>query len=114
HATLQCLVALPIAIPSFSLALAPNDERARPGFLRRVLRFTIPAGALAAIGTFLGYGLARDGPGVTRAEAQRTATMVLLFFVFLILSTIAAPLTTWRLALVWAMPALFGLVMLFP
>jgi hypothetical protein len=58
--------------------------------------------------------LARDEAGVTLAEAQTTATMVLLFFGFLILSTIAAPLTTWRLALVWAMPALFGLVMLFP
>jgi cation-transporting P-type ATPase E len=112
HLTL--IGALTIGIPSFFLALAPNDERARPGFLNRVLRFTIPAGTLAALGTFLGYVLARDEPGVTLAEAQTTATMVLLFFGFLILSTIAAPLTPWRLALVWAMPALFGLVMLFP
>ena len=51
HLTL--IGALTIGIPSFFLALAPNDERARPGFLPRVLRFTIPAGSLAAIATFL-------------------------------------------------------------
>jgi magnesium-transporting ATPase (P-type) len=112
HLTL--IGALTIGIPSFFLALAPNNERARPGFLRRVLRFTIPAGSLAAIATFLAYVLARDEPGVTLDQAQTTATMVLLWIGFLVLSAIAAPLTSWRLALVWAMPALFGLVFAVP
>jgi magnesium-transporting ATPase (P-type) len=112
HLTL--IGALTIGIPSFFLALAPNNERARPGFLRRVLRFTIPAGALAAVATFLAYVLAREEPGVTLAEARTTATMVLLWIGFLVLSAIAAPLTTWRLALVWAMPALFALVFAVP
>ena len=112
HLTL--IGALTIGIPSFFLALAPNQERARPGFLARVLRFTIPAGSLAAIATFLGYVLARDEPGVSLAQARTTATMVLLWVGFLVLSVIAAPLTRWRLVLVWAMPALFLLVMAVP
>ena len=111
---LTLIGALTIGIPSFFLALAPNDERARPGFLERVLRFTIPAGTLAAVATFLGYVLAKNEPGVTLAEARTAATMVLLCIGFLVLTIIAAPLTTWRLALVWAMPALFALVMLVP
>jgi cation-transporting ATPase E len=111
---LTLIGALTIGIPSFFLALAPNDERARPGFLPRVLRFTIPAGSLAAIATFLGYVLVKQEPGISLAEARTAATMVLLYIGFLVLSIIAAPLTTWRLALVWAMPALFGLVMAFP
>ena len=111
---LTLIGALTIGIPSFFLALAPNDERARPGFLARVLRFTIPAGSLAAIATFLGYVLAKQEPGISLAEARTAATMVLLYIGFLVLSIIAAPLTTWRLALVWSMPALFGLVMVFP
>jgi cation-transporting ATPase E len=106
--------ALTIGIPSFFLALAPNEERARPGFLRRVLRFTIPAGILAATATFLAYVLARDETGVTLAEARTTASMVLLWIGFLVLSVIAAPLTRWRLALVWVMPALFALVVALP
>ncbi len=111
---LTLIGALTIGIPSFFLALAPNDERARPGFLARVLRFTIPAGSLAAIATFLGYVLAKQEPGISLAEARTAATMVLLYIGFLVLTIIAAPLTTWRLALVWAMPALFGLVMAIP
>ncbi len=111
---LTLIGALTIGIPSFFLALAPNDERARPGFLERVLRFTIPAGTLAAIATFLGYVLAKQEPGVSLAEAQTAATMVLVFIGFLVLTVIASPLTTWRLALVWAMPALFALVMAIP
>jgi cation-transporting P-type ATPase E len=111
---LTLIGALTIGIPSFFLALAPNDERARPGFLSRVLRFTIPAGSLAAIATFLGYVLAKQEPGVTLPEARTAATMVLLYIGFLVLTIIAAPLTTWRLALVWAMPALFGLAMAIP
>jgi cation-transporting P-type ATPase E len=111
---LTLIGALTIGIPSFFLALAPNDERARPGFLARVLRFTIPAGSLAAIATFLGYVLAKQEPGISLAEARTAATMVLLYIGFLVLTIIAAPLTAWRLALVWSMPALFGLVMVFP
>jgi cation-transporting ATPase E len=111
---LTLIGALTIGIPSFFLALAPNDERARPGFLPRVLRFAIPAGSLAAIATFLGYVLVKQEPGISLAQARTAATMVLLYIGFLVLSIIAAPLTPSRLALVWAMPALFGLAMAIP
>ncbi len=111
HLTL--IGSLTIGIPSFFLALAPNRERARPGFLGRVLRFAIPAGTLAAAATFLAYVLARD-EGVSLAQAQTAATMVLLWIGFLVLSVIAAPLTRWRLALVWAMPALFVVALILP
>src|SRR6185312_15458395 len=36
-----------IGIPGFFLALAPNAQRARKGFMGRVLRFAIPAGVVA-------------------------------------------------------------------
>src|SRR5262249_53428682 len=80
HLTL--IGALTIGIPSFFLALAPNQERARPGFLNRVLRFTIPAGTLAAVGTFLAYRLAVN-EGVPLEQARTTATMVLCWIGFL-------------------------------
>jgi cation-transporting ATPase E len=111
---LSLIGALTIGIPSFFLALAPNAERARPGFLTRVLRFTVPAGTLAAIATFLGYVLARDEAGVTLAQARTTATMVLCWIGFLVLSIIAAPLTRPRLMLVWSMASAFIVAMLVP
>jgi cation-transporting ATPase E len=112
HLTL--IGALTIGIPSFFLALAPNAERARPGFLRRVLRFTVPAGTLAAVATFLAYELAGDEPGVSLVQARTAATMVLCWIGFLILSVIAAPLSRPRLLLVWSMAAAFVVALLLP
>jgi cation-transporting ATPase E len=94
---------LTIGVPSFFLALAPSAQRFRPGFVRRVLRFTIPTGVLAATATFLGYRLAANEPGVTTLQAQTTAVMTLTWVGLLVLSIVAAPLNRWRLALVWAM-----------
>jgi cation-transporting P-type ATPase E len=112
HLTL--IGSLTIGIPSFFLALAPNADRARPGFLRRVLRFTIPAGTLAAVGTFLAYTIASEEPGVTLTEARTSATMVLCWIGFLILTIIAAPLTRPRLLLVWSMAAAFVAALILP
>ena len=47
HLTL--IDALVIGIPGFFLALAPNPRRYIPGFVRRVGRFVLPTGTLAAI-----------------------------------------------------------------
>jgi len=105
HLTL--IGAITIGIPSFFLALAPNADRFRSGFVRRVLRFAIPTGALAAIATLLAYTLARKEPGVTLVQAQTTALMVLTWIGFLVLSILAAPLSRSRLMLIWSMAALF-------
>jgi cation-transporting ATPase E len=112
HLTL--IGSLTIGIPSFFLALAPNADRPRPGFLRRVLRFTIPAGTLAASGTFLAYTIAIEEPGVTLTQARTSATMVLCWIGFLILTIIAAPLTRPRLLLVWTMAAAFVAALILP
>ena len=112
HLTL--IGAVTIGIPSFFLALAPNTDRFRPGFVARVARFAIPAGSLAAIATLLAYTLALHAPGVTLGEARTTAVMVLTWIGLLVLSIVAAPLTPRRLALVWSMAGLFLIVLLLP
>jgi magnesium-transporting ATPase (P-type) len=112
HLTL--IGSLTIGIPSFFLALAPNEERARPGFLRRVLRFAIPAGFLSAVATFLAYSLASNEPGVTLREAQTAATMVLTWIGLLVLSIVASPLNALRLAMIWGLGAAFAAALLIP
>lgn len=109
HLTL--IGALTIGIPSFFLALAPNTERFRPGFVNRVLRFAIPTGTLAAIATLLAYQLALNEPGVTLEQAQTTAVMVLTWIGFLVLTILSAPLTRARLGLIWSMAGLFVFVL---
>ncbi len=112
HLTL--IGALTIGIPSFFLALAPNTDRFRPGFVKRVARFALPAGTLAAIATFLAYTIVRRQPGVDLIQARTAAVMVLTWIGLLVLSIIAAPLNRPRLLLIWSMAALFIVCVMLP
>lgn len=105
---LTIVSSLTIGIPGFFLALAPNTRRYRPGFIRRVLRFTIPAGFIAAAATFGSYALARAN-GVPLEQARTTATIVLLLLGLWVLALLARPITFWRGALLVGMAG--GLVL---
>ncbi|MFI9204857.1 HAD-IC family P-type ATPase [Streptomyces sp. NPDC053048] len=114
HLTL--LSTLTIGVPAFFLALAPNKERAQPHFVRRVMRYAIPSGVIAAAATFAVYLLARHyyaGAGALGAETS-VATLTLFLTSMWVLAIIARPYTWWRVALVLAMGAGFVIVLLTP
>jgi len=102
---------LAIGVPAFFLALAPNRRRYVPGFVGRVLRFTIPAGLIIAAATFSAYALAR-ARGLPLAEQRTAATLVALILSLCVLALLAMPLTWRRIALLIA--AFAGFVLLFP
>lgn len=110
---LTIVSSLTIGIPAFFLALAPNDRRAVPGFVERVLRFAVPAGTLAAIATMSAYGLART-QDVTTTEARTTATITLFVVALWVLAILSRPVNHWRSGLVTAMAGLFVAVLLVP
>ncbi|MEU3949492.1 HAD-IC family P-type ATPase [Streptomyces sp. NPDC029526] len=114
HLTL--LSTLTIGVPAFFLALAPNKERARPHFVRRVMRYAIPGGALAALATFTTYLLARHHySGADALGAETSAATLTLFLISMwVLAIIARPYTWWRVALVAAMGAGFLVVLVVP
>src|SRR5215471_9615628 len=102
---------LTIGVPSFFLALAPNQRRYLPGFAGRVLRFAVPAGCIVAVATFAAYTVARAA-GLPLVQ-QRTAGVVVAFILSLcVLVLLAIPLTWRRMLLVGA--ALAGFALLFP
>jgi cation-transporting ATPase E len=114
HLTL--LSTLTIGVPAFFLALAPNKERARPQFVRRVMRYSIPGGMVAAAATFLTYLVARHhytGEGALDAETS-AATLTLFLISMWVLAIIARPYTWWRIALVASMGLGFVLVLAVP
>ncbi|MEU0190048.1 HAD-IC family P-type ATPase [Streptomyces afghaniensis] len=114
HLTL--LSTLTIGVPAFFLALAPNKERAKPNFVRRVMRYAIPGGVLAAVATFATYLIAREhytGAGALDAETS-AATLTLFLISMWVLAIIARPYTWWRVALVGAMAGAFLLVLVVP
>ncbi|MEU2833708.1 HAD-IC family P-type ATPase [Streptomyces lavendulae] len=114
HLTL--LSTLTIGIPAFFLALAPNTERAKPHFVKRVMRYAIPGGVIAAVATFVTYLLARahySGPDAIQAETS-AATLTLFLTSMWVLVIIARPYTWWRVGLVGAMGGAFLIVLAVP
>ncbi|MEU3353446.1 HAD-IC family P-type ATPase [Streptomyces sp. NPDC037389] len=119
HLTL--LSTLTIGVPAFFLALAPNKERARPHFVRRVMRYAIPSGLIAGAATFAAYLLARAhyadaglAPADTLGAETSAATLTLFLISLWVLAIIARPYTWWRVALVVAMGAGFVVVLVVP
>jgi cation-transporting ATPase E len=111
---LTVISTLTIGVPAFFLALAPASARARPGFAGRVLRFAIPAGAVAAAATFTGYALARTEHAAELSDARTAATITLFGVTFWVLAILARPLNNLRRLLLGAMAAGFALALSVP
>ncbi|MDH6706452.1 cation-transporting ATPase E [Kitasatospora sp. MAA19] len=112
HSTV--LSTLTIGVPAFFLALAPNNERARTGFVKRVLRLAVPGGVIAGTGTFVAYALAR-ADHVTDLKADTSvATLTLFLIAIWVLAIVARPYNWWRLLLIGTMGGAFALVLLVP
>ena len=100
-----------IGVPGIFLALASSTELVRPGFLRRVLRFSVPAGAVAAACTMVVYEVARRASEVTLIEARTVATITLLGLGLAILVVTSRPLRPWKIVLAVCMGLLYVVVM---
>ena len=94
-----------IGLPSFILSLAPNNERAYPGFVRRVLTSALPSGVVVGVATFVSYLLAYKGRHATfqqQDQASTAALITLLVTALWVLAVVARPYQWWRVALVIA------------
>ncbi|MET0900808.1 MAG: HAD-IC family P-type ATPase [Mycobacterium sp.] len=92
-----------IGVPAFVLSLAPNTERAHPGFVRRVMVAALPTGLVVGTATFVSYLLAyqgQDAPLVEQTQASTAALMTLLVAAIWVLACVARPYEWWRVALV--------------
>ena len=103
-----------IGLPGLFLSLAPSESLVKPGFLQRVLRFSMPVGVVAAAGTLIAYEIARRASSVDLDEARTAATMTLLGLGLVILALTARPLELWKLGLIAGMAGLYALVLLVP
>ncbi|MDQ5974238.1 MAG: cation-transporting P-type ATPase [Actinomycetota bacterium] len=110
---LSLIGALTIGIPGFFLALMPNTERFRPGFLRRVLLFAAPSGVIAAVAALTSFQLALNA-GEPLLSAQSSATTTLFIVTTAVLLQSARPLNALRLAIVVAMVVAFLGVLFIP
>jgi cation-transporting P-type ATPase E len=103
-----------IGIPAFVLSLAPNNERARPGFVSRVMRLAVPSGLIIGVATFVCYLLTYQGAGQTeeqRMQAGTSALITLITIALWVLAVVARPYTWWKLLLIGGSVA--GYIVLF-
>ncbi|WP_166906387.1 HAD-IC family P-type ATPase [Mycobacterium sp. DL440] len=92
-----------IGIPSFILSLAPNNERAHSGFVRRVMMAALPSGLVVGTVTFVSYLVAyqgREAGLLEQTQASTAALITLLVSSLWVLSVVARPYEWWRVALV--------------
>jgi cation-transporting ATPase E len=92
-----------IGIPAFILSLAPNNERAQRGFVRRVMFAALPSGTVVGIATFISYLVAYHGQDASvreQIQASTAALITLLITAWWVLATVARPYQWWRVVLV--------------
>ncbi|KAA8963411.1 HAD-IC family P-type ATPase [Mycobacterium sp.] len=92
-----------IGIPAFILSLAPNNERAQPGFVRRVTTAALPSGLVVGTATFVSYLVSYQGRAATpeqQTQASTGALITLLMGALWVLAVVARPYQWWRVALV--------------
>ena len=103
HLTLISTVS--IGVPAFILALGPNKAIYRPGFLKRVIRFSVPAGFITGAAVFVTYGIAQT-QDVAADQARTASTIAALVVTLWVLVVLSRPIRLWKAALIAAMVAL--------
>jgi cation-transporting ATPase E len=106
-----------IGLPAFVLSLAPNNDRARGGFVGRVLRMAVPAGIVIAAASFTAYVLVHSGgdAGATeQVQASTTALITVMALALWVLGIVARPYTWWKAGLVAAMVVISALMFVVP
>ncbi|WP_104523641.1 HAD-IC family P-type ATPase [Blastococcus atacamensis] len=112
---LTLISTLTIGVPGFFLALAPNRRRYVPGFVGRVLRFSVPVGVVTAAAAYAGYAITRWlDPGAGVGGARTTATVVVVAVALWTLAVLARPLTAGKAVLLGAMAGLAMLALSLP
>lgn len=111
HLTL--ISALGIGVPGFFLALGPSEERFRPGFLRRALRFAIPTGMVASAAIMLTYAVARS-ENADPVHARTAVIIVTIVITLWVLAHAAHPWRPWKVGVVAAMAVLYAVAFVVP
>jgi cation-transporting P-type ATPase E len=105
---------LTLGIPAFFLALLPNAQRYKPGFLRRSLSFAVPSGIVVGICMAVLARVAGELWHVPEPEIRTAATILVAVLGFWVLTLISLPLTWLKAAIVAAMILCFVVLLTVP
>ena len=112
-AQMTVISTLSIGVPAFFLALAPNNQLYRPGFLRRVLSFAIPTGVITAL-AMLGSYSQLSRAGVPTIVAGTSVSIAAMTIGLAVLAWLARPIRGWKIGLIGLCGGAFALHLLLP
>ncbi|NFA62137.1 cation-translocating P-type ATPase [Clostridium botulinum] len=104
---------LSIGIPSFFLAISPNEDVIKKDFLKRVLGVSIPNGVLIGISTALIFLLGYH-TGLSLNQCRTLSLVTFGSLSLFILLKVSNPLNFYRISIVISMTILFVLAFLIP
>jgi cation-transporting P-type ATPase E len=106
---------LTIGIPAFVLSFRSSNAPSTSGYLRRVLRFAVPAGLVAAIVTLASYGLARSPViNASLAEGRSVSTFALICVGLWILYRLMRPIDRIDIIVLAALVSAFATIVAVP
>jgi len=109
---LSLIAAITIGIPGFFLSFRPDEPASKPGYLRRVLHFAVPAGTVAAAATYASYWLTSSSiVDATIEEARTAATLTLSLAGLFILHRLITPIRRNEGFLIVGLVAALGIAM---
>ncbi|WP_375002628.1 HAD-IC family P-type ATPase [Gordonia sp. PS3] len=132
-----------IGVPAFILSLAPNNERAQPGFVRRVLTQAVPNGIIVGLSTFVCFLLVNrdysaalggyvanaatrpsDGiaavanatqtVGAVQTQAATAALATMIAVAVYVLVVVARPYNWWKILLLAVSVGMYVLIFMLP
>ncbi len=110
---LSLISELTIGIPAFALSFRANDQPCRPGYLRRVLEFSVPAGVVAALATLTTFwAVRRSFVGADLDQARTAATITLAITGMWVIYRLARPLDRRETILLISLLLIFGLTLI--
>ncbi|MGV9196533.1 HAD-IC family P-type ATPase [Arcanobacterium canis] len=91
-----------IGIPAFILSLPPNNSRARDGFVKRTIRFALPAGFIVGVVSFATYLITSGGWDIPEDHIKEStaALLALIIASTWVLACVARPWTWWKVTLI--------------
>lgn len=110
---LSIVDSLTIGFPAFFLAMLPNTQRYRPGFLKRTLLFAIPAGLTITLAVVL-FARVAATMHIPHDEVRTGATLLLTVLGIWVLVARSRPLTLFKMAIIMSMAILLVLAYMVP
>jgi cation-transporting ATPase E len=93
--------ALVIGVPSFFLALEPNNTPYKKGFLKRVLHFSIPAGLLIGVVEFIAFRWVSIAFELNHHDSQLFGGALLFVLAFIVLVIKCRPYKPWKIIMLF-------------